>query len=283
MTVDQFEEYGKSLLQHGPANDRVYLMKLDPADLPGVIAHMEKLAADHNYSKICAKVPAAVEATFDQAGYQVEARVPGFYQGREGGLFMASYRHRDRLVDNDADRVQQVLAASREKAAESPDYQLPPECSCRLATPEDCEQMAELYKKVFASYPFPIHDPDYLRQTMAENLLYAGVWRKEKLLALASAEMDSGGGNAEMTDFATDPEARGQGLANTLLQLLEEEMPKRGIRTCFTMARATSFGMNITFAKNGYQFAGTLIKNTQISGGLESMNVWYKPLAPVTD
>jgi hypothetical protein len=36
--------------------------------------------------------------------------------------------------------------------------------------------------------------------------------------------------------------------------------------------------MNITFAKQRYALAGTLINNTDISGSLESMNVWYKPL-----
>jgi hypothetical protein len=36
--------------------------------------------------------------------------------------------------------------------------------------------------------------------------------------------------------------------------------------------------MNITFARNGYQFGGTLTSNTNIFGTLESMNVWYKSL-----
>jgi hypothetical protein len=36
--------------------------------------------------------------------------------------------------------------------------------------------------------------------------------------------------------------------------------------------------MNITFARAGYRYAGTLVNNTQICGQLESMNVWYKPL-----
>jgi hypothetical protein len=34
--------------------------------------------------------------------------------------------------------------------------------------------------------------------------------------------------------------------------------------------------MNITFAKCGYIFGGTLINNTQISGSIESMNLWHK-------
>jgi hypothetical protein len=36
--------------------------------------------------------------------------------------------------------------------------------------------------------------------------------------------------------------------------------------------------MNATFAKAGYSFGGTLINNTNISGDIESMNVWYKNL-----
>ena len=36
--------------------------------------------------------------------------------------------------------------------------------------------------------------------------------------------------------------------------------------------------MNITFARQGYAFSGTLYNNTNISGNLESMNVWHKPL-----
>ena len=55
-------------------------------------------------------------------------------------------------------------------------------------------------------------------------------------------------------------------------------MKDKDIITAYTIARAISFGMNITFAKNGYKYSGTLKNNTNISGKLESMNVWYKYL-----
>ena len=35
----------------------------------------------------------------------------------------------------------------------------------RAALPADAEAMSRLYRKVFASYPFPIHDPAYLAAT----------------------------------------------------------------------------------------------------------------------
>ncbi|MBM9603344.1 putative beta-lysine N-acetyltransferase [Desulfopila inferna] len=277
MALDQIESFGHSLIQHGPSNDRVYLMKLDSSDLPDILAHIDELATQRGYSKIFAKIPASAGDFFRQSGYQIEAAIPNFYNGEDDGLFMARYYQAGRMVDPASEQVEKVIEKARQKAAPRKNGNSS-FLECRLAAPKDCPQMSELYRQIFASYPFPIDDPQYLRCTMAENVVYAGIWQDEKLTALASAEVDRKAANAEMTDFATHPDYRGQGLATILLQKLEGLMKKDGIKTCYTIARATSYGMNITFAANGYVFAGTLINNTQISGSLESMNIWYKQI-----
>jgi len=280
MSVDRIETFGSSVLQHGPENDRVYLMKLQQDDAHGVLEYIDELVDQHDYSKVFAKIPATSKDPFLQAGYSVEARVPRFYQGEVDGLFLASYPQAERQKDPDAELVAQVLDAAQARAGSSGPVSLPDAegNQCRLAQADDCPAMADLYQRVFSSYPFPIHDADYLAETMADNVTYAGIWKEDELIALASAEVDSAGSHAEMTDFATDPACRGKGLAHLLLAKLETLMAQARIKTCYTIARATSFGMNITFAKSGYQYGGTLVQNTQISGGLESMNVWYKPV-----
>lgn len=50
------------------------------------------------------------------------------------------------------------------------------------------------------------------------------------------------------------------------------------MKTAFTIARALSYPINATFARAGYAWAGTLVNNTNICGGFESMNVWYRAL-----
>ncbi|MEZ4485256.1 MAG: hypothetical protein R2864_11960 [Syntrophotaleaceae bacterium] len=67
---------------------------------------------------------------------------------------------------------------------------------------KDVEAMAQLYRQVFASYPFPIHSPSYLARTMDQNLVYYGIVADDRLIAVASTEHDFDGQNAEMTDFA---------------------------------------------------------------------------------
>ena len=69
-----------------------------------------------------------------------------------------------------------------------------------------------------------------------------------------------------------------KGLARQLLVFMEAQMISKGLTTAYTIARARSIGMNITFAQQEYQYNGRLINNTQISGQTESMNVWSKPL-----
>jgi GNAT superfamily N-acetyltransferase len=82
-----------------------------------------------------------------------------------------------------------------------------------------------------------------------------------------------------MTDFATDPEHRRASLAAHLLAAMEADARQDGVKTAFTIARAVSYGINIMFARAGYAFGGTLVNNTNISGRVQSMNIWYKPLS----
>ena len=76
----------------------------------------------------------------------------------------------------------------------------------------------------------------------------------------------------------TEPDWRGRGIAVRLLEQMEEEMVRMGMRTAYTIARALSYGMNKTFGKMGYTYSGTLTNNSNISGRIESMTVWHKKL-----
>jgi len=68
------------------------------------------------------------------------------------------------------------------------------------------------------------------------------------------------------------------GVAGLLLGRLDADMRELGLKVAYTICRAASTGINVNFARSGYLFAGTLVNNTHISGGLSSMNIWYKAL-----
>lgn len=276
MKSDSIIKYNGASIQHGPMNNRIYLMKPGSADTGDLLNYLNNLAKENSYTKIFAKIPAGLLKAFQTDGYIIEAHIPKFYKDKEDCYFMAKYPDPERAKTPNTGKIANIIDTAVDKDTEEDLAQIDENFTFRECSPEHAQVMAELYREVFKTYPFPIHEPEYLLETMRENVKYFGIFHKDRLVALSSSEIDFENLNVEMTDFATLPEFRGNSLALYLLQKMEEEMEKQGIKRLYTIARALSYGMNITFSKAGYIFSGTLIKNTNICGNFESMNVWYK-------
>jgi putative beta-lysine N-acetyltransferase len=274
---DIVETLAGAQIQHGPYNRRIYLMKLGDASPAELLPKMLRLCKERDYTKIFAKVPVSQEPAFLELGFQPEARIPGFFSGTEDAVFLGLYLDPARRKAPDQEQIEEVRLLSESKTP-TPAPKPSADLVLRRCRPQDIPDMAPLYGQVFATYPFPIADPDFLAETMATHVVYFGVWSDGELVALSSAETDREARNVEMTDFATLPERRGNGYARMLLARMETAMRNEGICTAYTIARAISPGMNITFARQGYRFGGCLVNNTNICGKIESMNIWHRPL-----
>ncbi len=275
---DTIEKIGQSTVHHGKNSNRIYIMSLDPTDLPEIIKKFDKLAKENEYGKIIAKIPFTSKDIFERNGYESEAVIENFFNGENDASFMCKYTDLNRKTDPLKSKCTEILNIALNKAPLSYSGNLSEEFILREATKADVLDMIKLYKIVFKSYPFPIHDETYVLKTMEENLIYFGIWHGKELVALSSIELAEKYSNAEMTDFAVHPNYRGYGFALYLLKAMEIKLHHMKVKTAYTIARSMSAGMNITFSKNGYKFGGTLINNTDISGQIESMNVWYKKL-----
>jgi putative beta-lysine N-acetyltransferase len=278
MTTDTIIAREGTVIQHGSLNDRVYLMKLGQGIAQFTLEKVEALARENRYSKIFAKAPASASEAFAERGYEAEAFVPGFFQGQEGGYFFAKYLDPGRRELDDADVIEDVLATALARGEHCTSCLPPGGFTIRPAEPEDASALAALYGSVFATYPFPIHDPGYIRETMQSHIRYYCAVREGRIVAASSAETDADAQNVEMTDFATHPSYRGMGLCAALLTAMEADMWDADMRMAYTIARAAAYPINITFARAGYMFGGTLRNNTNICGAFESMNVWYRAL-----
>ena len=277
---DKIEKIGNgSIIQHGQLNKRVYLMKLDSTDCPStIIQDINKLARENKYTKIFCKIPASAAPLFFANGFLPEAQIPAFYNNEEAAFFVSKFLSSDRLLEIETDRLSDLSKLLNEQKSMSKEAKSTSTEGITLRRLEkaDYEQITEIYREVFVTYPFPIYNPGFILKSIKDGTQYYGAEIEGKLVALASAEIDKKGKNAEMTDFATLPQFRGRSLAVLLLGEIEKAMKKQGITTLYTIARLNSVGMNKTFLKMNYCYSGTLIKNTHIAGKIESMNVLYK-------
>ena len=276
--LDKIEEIGKSIIQHGKFNNRIYLLKLDPEDNGEIISDLEQLASQEGYSKIFCKIHSGALPFFLIRGYTIEAYVPRFYDGKTDCLMVSRFldEERSRPPLDELKLFSEWLeigenSVNNSITNNSAQYEL-----CNLDI-NDIIPITEVFKQVFETYPFPVHDPDYILDTMRKNKAkYFGIRDADKLIAVSTADIDIKGKNAEMTDFAVLPEYRGSRLAYRLLLLMEENIKSDGIKTAYTIARLREPGMNKTFIRAGYKYSGTLVNNTNIGGNIESMNIFYK-------
>ncbi|MBN2737778.1 MAG: putative beta-lysine N-acetyltransferase [Spirochaetales bacterium] len=280
MKIDEIVNFNGAQIQHGSLNNRIYLIKIFPPITDSLPEKLIHLAQSRNYTKIFGKIPSSQKKIFEAKGYIEEAVIPDFFNNNESVHFMSYFLAKARSIDKNQAQIENNIKIAETKARED-FYHQDNGFDIQCCAEKDLQEMAAIYNKVFPSYPFPIGKPEYLKETMKSHVDYFSAKDNEKIIALSSGEKDIQNKNAEMTDFATLPEHRGKGLAQSLLKNMEYYLCKNGIKTFYTICRANSPGMNICFAKSGYQYRGTLINNTNISGQIESMNVWSKSMTQV--
>jgi hypothetical protein len=63
---DTIHKLGFSVIQHGPYNRRIYLMKPDDRDMPGILPALDGLAREKAYEKILVKIPGSARHAFEE-------------------------------------------------------------------------------------------------------------------------------------------------------------------------------------------------------------------------
>ncbi len=278
--MDTIIKISGSTIQHGRLNNRVYLMDYCFDDIPEVlIDEMELLVEKNGYTKIFCKIPDFVFPLFRRAGYLTEAFIPRYYNNRSGCFFVSKfYQSREKIIKEEESFFGTVSDLVR-AAKYTPVVPAQTEVVVRPMLESECEKIAGHLGSVFRLYPFPVSDPGYILETMRSGTVYFGAYIEEALAGVSSAERYIKSGSVEMTDFAVLPEFRGMKIGTKLLLFMEDWIKHNtDISVSYTIARLREPGMNVVFLKGGYIYTGTLINNTYIFNGIESMNVYYKSL-----
>ncbi|NOU69025.1 putative beta-lysine N-acetyltransferase [Paenibacillus sp. LMG 31461] len=236
-----------------------------------------EMAKSHALTKVFIKSREVDWQTFLSKGCMLEGIYKGYFNG-DDAYCMAMYddlarRTSDYWLEEDL-ILQQVLSLP----LKSDRPLVPSNMTMRLARLEDAEQLSLLYSHIFQTYPTPMNDAMYVEKTMREGTIYYLVESQDQLISAASSEINSVYANAEMTDCATLPTYRNQGLMRLLIHALEAELVTRQITCAYSLSRALSFGMNAVFYQMGYGYYGRLTKNCDIYDKFEDMNLWAKSL-----
>lgn len=251
-------------------NKRLWVTHCEYQNLVKMQRYLLLYAKKLSFEKVILPVK---DVKIENYGYfTLEGRVRGYFNG-EDGVFLAGYANPRRsmslyLKDQNSLLVD-VMKKVYHKTISPPGYEI------RKAVKDDAKEMAGVFRSVFKTYPSPVFRQQYLVNRMNAGDSFWLALNNGRIAAISSVEVDYNSSRVEMTDFATLPEYRGLGLASVLLGKMGEQCRSLGVNCLFSLARASSFGMNSVFCRHGYHFGGTLINNCHICGKFENMNVWY--------
>ncbi len=96
-------------IQHGPYNNRIYLMKTPVNVSDNFIDSLIELAIKHRYSKIFAKIRISQYKQFSDKGFHKEAIVPKYFHNNDTVLFMGCFLDKERIVDSKTELYKEIL------------------------------------------------------------------------------------------------------------------------------------------------------------------------------
>lgn len=231
-------------------------------------------AVRRDHGRVVVLAPSTVAEGLEEVGFVPEATMPGFYEGEVDCAVM-----RLALDDSRASLANPVEVARVEALLAAPRAPKPaPELETLAATRDDAAEIAALIADTFAQYPTPSGVADYISDAIAEGTPFRLVRDQGEIVACASADLVPEARTAELTDCATRPSHRGQGLMQAILSDLMDDLREMEYPTAFTLARARIPGVNLAFQRLGFELRGCMTRSCRIGDGLEDMNVWSRSL-----
>ncbi len=258
-------------------NQRVQVIEYEGEDIDGLTTRLDYLAQKNNFGKVYLKAKPNDWEKFLTHGYILEGIFKHYFNG-ENAYSLAKFFKKDRRISEGFEKENEIIEEiSKFKEIKGEIPALPEGYNVRPATKDDIPQLIKLYDRVFETYPIPLNQPLYLEKLMDSDVYFIVITnKKDEIVSSASADINDKYKNAEITDCATHPDERGNGLMSIIIDSLEVEMGTRGIKCLYSIARSLSFGMNMVFKKHKYTYTGRLINNCNIFGKFEDMNVWVK-------
>lgn len=252
-------------------NERIRVDQYD-GNLRSIVSCIQRIFTDE-YSKCIVKGKCEHVPFFLSESYTYEGFIQSYYSGSDAHL-MTLYNGDWRRNSQTWLEEDQLLAAVRRKQV-SP---LKGKPLMRKGTEADAEKLAALYQQVFAVYPTPMDNPDYIKKVMRNDTIFFLIEEDNRIVSAASAEVNRTYKNAEMTDCATLSEYRKGGTMRHLIKALEQQLLRENIYYAYSIARSRSFGMNAVLHQLDYKYGGRLVNNVRIFQDWENMNLWSKLL-----
>lgn len=258
-------------------NKRLKIINYTCTNYVEMLRRLAWLAGANDFDKIFVKAHQSDFQKFLSLGYAMEGVLKYYFDGKDAYV-LSRFSSLERAQSNDLLEECTIIEDIMYNSGPNKQRQIPENIKIVYATKEHIPQLVYIYRQLFETYPSPLTNPDYVDSAMTHNVHFMIAFDGLEPVAAASAEINKKHSNAEITDCASIPEMQSKGVMQNIINKLEELMLQEGVTSLYSLARAQSIGMNKSFFRLDYEYSGRLIKNCDIFGKFEDLNIWVKRL-----
>lgn len=258
------------------SNKRAKIINTDNISVQNLKRIIHYCAKQHLGKVIC-NCESESSTLFHDAGFKLEGKINGYFKGKDA-LCMSYFIDTEREFCSNFSQKESLIRECIDKKSIFKNYNNNFEVLIRNANENDIDEMIKLFSTVFSSYPSPIYDKNFIKETMNQKVLYKVAVYNGKIVSIASADMDKENLNAEITDCATYPDYSNKGILSGIIYSLECNLRANGFMTLYSLSRAINPSINFVLSRHNYIFTGRMVNNCNICGTLEDMNIWVKQL-----
>lgn len=256
-------------------NNRVEIFDC-PAISKAIINEIIIYAKKARLGKIITFCKSNIITPFVESKFKIEGIVSGFFRGEDAycmSFFVDNKRSLSSLWEKEDIILNSCINNKKNHTAEISD-----DFIIRDVYVNDLPQIIKLFSVAFNINPTPTLKYEYIKKIIQRNVLFKVALHEDKVVSVASAELDNKNLNAEITDCATYPLYSNKGILSRLINSLEFDLEGKGYNTIYSLSRAINPSINAVFSRLDYIYGGRLINNSSIRGDYEDVNIWVKKI-----
>jgi beta-lysine N6-acetyltransferase len=128
-----------------------------------ILDELERVACQRKFSKLIFYSRPEHWQLLLSTGFELEAMIKSYFNGTDMYM-MTRYKEIERRTSDSWIEEDVTLHTIMEKERKSEELLLPDGYQLRKATVQDADQLANLYRKVFAVYPTPMNEAEYVKK-----------------------------------------------------------------------------------------------------------------------
>ena len=229
--------------------------------------------------KISLFIPKAFEPDCEKESLIKEAEIKGYFNGIKPLSCYSSFLNKKEALISTPEKnvIRNIISSAQKSTYKAGQSNLDNRFNISMINPRHKKMIHSFFNYIFEDQELVQRSIQEFEKNLDKKNI-AGLFYNSQLIALSTILMNNELNTASIQEIYFTRNFKGLNFMLPLLDQLVQSLNNTNIKTIYTFTRALDPDRNRLFGIYGFNYAGTMINETETNGNNENMNIWYKTL-----